>query len=367
MLSLPRLLLFLFASVLLCLPSVCPLSAQCTPYPREHWEESSPEAMGLHREALDELAAYMEGDGCVIRHGRMVYQWGDPARRGDIASACKPWISFFLFLALEEGLLECLDTPAHQYKPCLAEINAELDHKDRGILMRHFATQTSCYGVKEAPGTAFDYNDWQTALFVEILFQKIYNAPPDGYDGHILLPRLTERLQCEDSPTFYAFGTQDRPGRLAVSPRDFCRFGYLFLRGGRWHSGRILAEEHIRQLTTQPLPAALPRTMAQEAELCEGARSHGSQRIPDDQCDHGGSYSWMWWVNGVDREGRRYWRDAPDDAFAALGHKNGMRGMAVIPSLDIVFSWNNTRLDTLPESSDALNAAFRYLCSAVKG
>ncbi|HOM49258.1 MAG TPA: hypothetical protein PK491_12140, partial [Candidatus Hydrogenedentes bacterium] len=105
---------------------------------------------------------------------------------------------------------------------------------------------------------------------------------------------------------------------------------------------------------------------AQEAALCEGARSHGSQRIPDDQCDHGGSYSWMWWVNGVDREGRRYWCDAPDDTFAALGHKNGMRGMAVIPSLDIVFSWNNTRLGTLPESSDVLNDAFRYLCSAVK-
>ncbi|HOH43351.1 MAG TPA: serine hydrolase, partial [Candidatus Hydrogenedentes bacterium] len=229
MLPLPRLLLFFFASALLCLPSLGPLSAQSTPYPREHWEEASPEAMGLERDALDKLAAYMEGDGCVIRHGRMVYRWGDPTRRGDVASACKPWISFFLFLALEEGLLEGLDMPAHHYKPCLAEINAELGYKDRGILMRHFATQTSCYGVRETPGTAFDYNDWQTALFVEILFQQIYKVPPDGYDGHILLPRLTEKLQCEDSPTFYAFGPQDRPGRLAVSPRDFCRFGYLFL------------------------------------------------------------------------------------------------------------------------------------------
>jgi hypothetical protein len=33
-----------------------------------------------------------------------------------------------------------------------------------------------------------------------------------------------------------------------------------------------------------------------------------------------GRYSYLWWVNGLDREGQRNWPDVLEDAFAALGH-----------------------------------------------
>lgn len=361
-----KLLLFFMSLVLLLLPGFFSASARGNDlWPGAHWELCEPESVGLDRAALDSLAAYMQGRGCVTRHGRMAYEWGDASKRDDIASACKPWLSFFLLLAVEEGLLTSVDVPVVAYMPCLQDLNPSLDYKDRSILFRHLANQTSCYGVSEAPGTAFNYNDWQTALFVEALFQKVFGATPEGYDSDILTPRLSSLLQCEDSPTFYAFGLKDRPGRISISPRDFCRFGYLFLRGGRWQGSRVLSEETVRLLSSTPLPASLSRTKAVEADRCAGAQSHGSQRIPDDQCDHAGSYSWMWWVNGTDQDGQRYWPDAPEDSFAALGHKNGQRGLAVIPSLDIVFSWNNTVLGDYPESPAALNEAFRRLVSAV--
>ena len=116
----------------------------------------------------------------------------------------------------------------------------------------------------------------------------------------------------------------------------------------------------------RPLPAALPRTTGVAAELIPGQRSLGSQQIPDNQTDHFGSYSWLWWVNGVDRDGVRMWPNAPEDVFCALGHKNGQRGIAVIPSLDMVVSWNDTTLGDHPEKERPLNVAFQKLMAAVK-
>ena len=54
-----------------------------------------------------------------------------------------------------------------------------------------------------------------------------------------LHPLLTDLIGCEDNPTFMAFGEQDRPGRLGISPRDFARFGLLYLRGGMWNGKQL--------------------------------------------------------------------------------------------------------------------------------
>ncbi|MDQ1255857.1 MAG: hypothetical protein QG656_451 [Candidatus Hydrogenedentes bacterium] len=330
-------------------------------FPGAHWPTMTPAEAGLDADVLDRLRDYMQGRGCIVRHGHLVYTWGDYTQPGDVASAAKPWYSFFLFKAVEEGRLASLDEQVSGYAPCLDTLNEELGFKDRDILFRHLATQTSCYGVREAPGTAFDYNDWQMALFVDTLFLGVYGATYATLDDTVLHPLLTDLLQCEDDPTFMAFGEGNRSGRVAVSPRDFCRFGYLFLQGGRWKRTSILSAENVRRCTTEPLPAALPRTQAEPAAMCPDQWTLGSQAVPDDQCDHVGSYSWLWWINGVDRDGRRYWPDAPTDVFAALGHRNGMRGMAVIPSLDIVISWNDTALGDMPEKPHPLNTAFALL------
>ena len=263
-------------------------------FPDAHWQVKTPAETGLDESVLDRMRDHMQGRGCLIRHGYQVYSWGDCTERGDVASAVKPWYSFFLFKAVEEGLLESPDILVNTLAPCLQDLNANLGFKDMGISFRHLATQTSCYGVRETPGTAFDYNDWQMALFADTLFLNVYEATWATVDESVLHPMLTDILQCEDTPTFCAFGPDERPGRLDVSPRDFCRFGYLFLHEGRWKNQQLLARDAIRRCTTEPLAGSFPRTQAEPAEMCPGQRTLGSHRIPDDQCDHEGSYSWLW-------------------------------------------------------------------------
>jgi hypothetical protein len=335
-------------------------------FPGAHWPEASPGSQGLDEGLLRQVSEYLGGLGCIVRHGRMVHAWGDASRRGDVASAAKPWYTTLLMLAVEEGLLESADTPVARFVPELETLNPDLDHKDRAMTFAHMANQTSCYGVSERPGDAYDYNDYQMALFIDTLFLKVYGAGWDTVDRDVLGARLADAIGCEDSPTLLAFGTEDRPGRVGVSPRDFARLGWLMLNGGAWNGRRVLAPETVRILTTSPLPNSIPRTAATEAEMLDGQRSLGSWDIPDDQTDHHGSYSWAWWVNGVDREGRRFWPDAPLDVFTALGHKNGQRGMAAIPSLDLVISWNDTSLGDRPGEPHPLNEVFRLLREAAK-
>lgn len=335
-------------------------------FPDKTWALCTPEQVGLDAHGLKALEEHMGGRGCVVRHGYLVYTWGDVAKRGDVASACKPWYTHFLFLAAAQQKLDSLDAKVDRFVPCLDGLNPNLDYKDRLITFRHLATQTSCYGVRESPGKAFDYNDWQMALFFDALFLGLYRASYSSVDGAVLHPLLTDPLGCEDNPSFLAFGADHHPGRVAVSPRDFARFGWLYLNEGRWRDKQLLPREYARMAVTSPLPALLPRTKSEKAEMCPDARSIGSEKIPDNQADHDGSYSFLWWVNGLDREGHRHWPHATPDAYAALGHRHGMRGVAVFPSLDLVLSWNDTRLGELPDRPDPLDETFRLLGASVK-
>jgi CubicO group peptidase (beta-lactamase class C family) len=243
--------------------------------------------------------------------------------------------------------------------PALDGINPRLGHKDRNITWRHLANQTSCYGVTERPGEAFDYSDYNMALFFDALVLGVYRSTHQNMDRDVLRPLIADPLACQDRPTLAAFGRRDRPGRLAISVRDFARFGLLYLRFGQWRDRRLVSAEHVKLVTASPLPLTIPRTHGEKAEMIAGQRSIGGGA---NQTDHLGSYSFAWWTNGVDRENRRHWPDAPTDAFAALGH-DSMRVLVVIPSLDLVICWNDTKI----RGREGANLVLRSIISSTAG
>ncbi len=313
-------------------------------YPGNDWTTKNPEQVGLDSEKLNELSDYAGGFGCVVRHGYMVYTWGDAGRRKDVASAAKPLYAHFLFKAVEDGRIFSFDEHISKWEPRLNRINKNLGYKDSDITWRHCANQISCYGLAEAPGTAFAYNDWQMSLFWDTLFQKVYGASFETVDAEVFHQMLTDKLQCQDNPTFMAFGTGDRPGRLAISPRDFARFGLLYLRGGKWKDEQLLSRQYATMAVTSPVPNSIRRAGNIAADMILGQRSIGSKRIPDNQCEHAGSYSWLWWINGIDHKNVRHWPDVPVDTYGCFGH-GGLRAMVVLPSLDLIISWNDTRIE----------------------
>ncbi len=143
-------------------------------YPGKQWATKRPEQVGLDVKKLKELSNYTGGFGCVVRNGVMVYTWGDASKRKDVASAAKPFYSHFLFKAVEDGRISSLNERVNKWEPRLNQINKGRGYKDRNIRWRDFANQISCYGLTDAPGTAYAYNDWQMALFWDTLFKKVY-------------------------------------------------------------------------------------------------------------------------------------------------------------------------------------------------
>ena len=304
-------------------------------YPAAEWEKRTPEQVGLSADKLQALAGLAGGRGCVVRHGYLVYAWGDPAKSGDIASAVKPVVSTLLLLAVQRGKIKDVDAKLADFEPRLCTLNRG---KDAGITWRHLASQTSGYGLAEAPGVAYAYNDFALALYYDTLTRQVYQQ--DG--TRVLKEQLGDVLGFQDRYTFEAFGPDDRPGRLAISVRDLARFGLLYLRDGRWKDRQVLTPESVRTILSSPVPADLSRTRGREADMLPKQRSLGGGK---DQTPAGpGYYSFNWWLNRTDGEGRRLYADAPPDTFVAMGH-GGERALWVVPSLDLVVAWNDAKIN----------------------
>src|SRR4051812_31540949 len=96
------LLLALFAQNASAAPTTAPV------FPGETWEKRDPADVGLAKESLEKFAQTVGGRGVVVRHGVLVYSWGDIEKPGDVASAAKPVYAHFLWKAIEEKRIPSL-------------------------------------------------------------------------------------------------------------------------------------------------------------------------------------------------------------------------------------------------------------------
>lgn len=349
------------------LPSLCCAlcviagHAQAGVFPGANWETRRPEEVGLSREKLNALQELVGGRGCVVRHGYMVYSWGDQSKSSDVASAFKPVLSTLLLMAVQEGWLKSVDDLVAGFEPRLKTPN---NGKDAGITWRQLASQTSGYGLAEAPGAAYAYNDFALTLYYDVLTQKVFQT--NGTE--ILRTRLAEPLQFEDAFTFNTFRRADHDGRLALSVRDFARFGLLYLCNGRWRDNQLIKPEFIRMAINSPIPAGTPLTSGREADMLPGQHSIGGgkniTRVGP------GYYSFNWWLNRTNLEGQRLFVDAPPDTYVASGH-GGKRTLWIFPSLDLIVSCNDSPIDDHDKSpgnpDTKCNRAARLLVEAASG
>lgn len=304
---------------------------------------------------LGRLPELVGSRGCVVRRGCMVYSWGEIDRASDIASAVKPLISLLMLKAVEEGLLKSPDWPVAHHEKRLAGLNGG---KDGGITWRHLAQQVSGYGLTEAPGASYAYNDFALALYFDTLMNKVFRRDPDL----VLRERLCGPLGFQDPCTFNALGRGDRRGRLAISPRDLARWGLMVLRSGRWGDRSLIGADQIALAVGSPLPAATPLASGTEAEMIPGQRTIGGGKMITPVGP--GFYSFNWWTNGRDLKGRLLLPEAPASSLLASGH-GGKRGLLIVPPLDLIASWNDTRIEDHDASSGNTGTLLNRLVGAL--
>ena len=303
------------------------------------WRAATAEEVGMDAAKLNAWSEWLGGNGCVVRQGRMVHRWGAATAVTNIWSASKAIYGYLLVRAVEQGRLASLDEAVVEVEPRLAGLNLELGEKDRKMTWRHLLQQVSGYGLEEAPGVAFAYNDYAMTLLWETLVYQIYQVPV-GQEDAVLATELGRPLGFEKRATFGEVGTANF-GLISLSMVDLARVGQLGLQGGRWQDAAVVSAQAWKEITSSPLAASVPRTAGREAAMIPGARTFGAGKNQDDHC---GSYSHAWWVNGVDSLGQRLWPGVPEDAYGAFGH-GGKFSLVVLPQQELTVAWAKVRFE----------------------
>lgn len=276
-------------------------------------------------------------NGVILRHGYIVAEWGDTQRPDPTYSVAKSVLSTITGISQERGLIPDIHQPvAHlihdggyesaqnrvvtweQHLRQTSEWEGELWGKNSDFVGKEaFGKGERKPRTLQAPGTYYEYNDVRVnrlALSLLRLWKKpIPNVvrdeimnPIGASDTWQYIPYPNAVADIDGKPMPSVSGGTRWGGGLRISTRDLARFGYLFLRQGRWKDRQLVSADWVKQATT---PGPL-----------------------------GPDYGYLWWLNtGKGESGKKPWPDAPTTSFAAIGA--GSNTVWVDPEHDIVIVW----------------------------
>ena len=168
-----------------------------------------------------------------------------------------------------------------------------------------FAAYAANKPLEADPGAKWNYSSGTANIVARIVRQTVEKEYEYYYQ--FLYEKLFDKIGMYSAvmePD--ASGTFVGSSYTFATPRDWARFGLLYLQDGVWQGERILPEGWVKYSTT-PTPQA-PR----------------------------GEYGALFWLNsGSPKDpGDRRWPSAPRDAFAALGFQE--QKVIIIPSKKLV-------------------------------
>ncbi len=303
-------------------PTASPAPIANPVYPGADWDTSSPEAEGMDAAPLDAIDPYCVDHGCravvVIRHGKIVWEkyWdGWNAGSTDNSwSMAKSVVSALVGIAIDEGKITGLDQPAADFIPEWKGSPRE------AITVGHLLSMTSGlkWGMVYFPTTGDSANMMASQdQLAYALSRDIYRQPGiDWYYSDGDAETFSRIIQAATGMPVDEYARQKLFGPIGITnagwlkdgagnpmtwccimdtARDFARFGYLFLRDGRWEDRQVVPADWVKTSTSP----------SQTENL---------------------NYGYYWWLTDFP--------DAPNDAFMAMGMAT--KRLYVIPSLDVV-------------------------------
>ncbi len=119
------------------------------------------------------------------------------------------------------------------------------------------AAFAASFPLARAPDTTFNYSSGTTNIVSRLLAHRL------GADGEAFHAFMRERLfdplgMTSADPRFDAAGTFIGSSYCFCTPRDFARFGLLYLRGGMWEDRRLLPADWIDHARTPRPPQPGP-------------------------------------------------------------------------------------------------------------
>lgn len=225
-------------------------------------------------------------NGMIIRHGYVVAEWGETSRVDMTFSVTKSFLSTVVGLAVEKGLIRDVNDRVRDYVPGTGLFDSA---HNSTITWDHLLRQTSDWqgtlwgkpdwadrpeGQTPAdwpnrrlsePGTRYKYNDVRVNVLALAALHVIRKPLPQVLREEVMEPigaSSTWRWHGYENAWIDLDGQRLQSmtggghwgGGMFISARDMARFGYLFLRNGKWKDRQIVAPKWIEMART-PGPA----------------------------------------------------------------------------------------------------------------
>ncbi|MCK5067732.1 MAG: serine hydrolase [Bacteroidales bacterium] len=263
-------------------------------WPTEAWKKCDPEEVGMDPKKLKELneeirlllEMHIEFQSIlVVKDGYIVAEqyYSDDYGQDDlhrIYSCTKSLISAMIGIALERGLIRSVDDKMteyfsdHEFQNLSADKeNISLHHlltmsaglewyemdfpydddrnsyrqwADDGYRVGFVLDQTTIY----APGEEFSYNSG-ISLVLSGMVQEVTGIRTDSFAlQNLLTPLGIDEYYWPINDEDIAFGGSG----VRLTPRDMARFGYLYLKNGKWDGEQIVPETWIETSQQKHMP-----------------------------------------------------------------------------------------------------------------
>ena len=215
--------------------------------------------------------------GVIVRHGYVVAAWGDPGRADMTHSVTKTFLTTVVGLAWQRGMIRNLNDLARDYLPnpdlFASKHNAGITWDDllrqtsdwSGTLWgipdwadRPVGSQPSDYPNRPMHdhGTYFKYNDVRVNLLAFVAL-NVWRRPLP----RVLREEIMDPIGASNTWRWYGYdnswvvldgekmqsvsGGGHFGGGMFIDAWDMARFGYLFLRGGKWGDRQIVSPQWI--------------------------------------------------------------------------------------------------------------------------
>jgi CubicO group peptidase (beta-lactamase class C family) len=225
-------------------------------------------------------------NGVIVKNGSIVAEWGETTRVDMTFSVTKSFLSTVVGLLWQKGLIHDVTDRVRDYMPTPELFDGPHNSK---ITWEHLLRQTSDWqgtlwgkpdwadrpeGQSPAdwpnrklsePGTRYKYNDVRVNVLALAALHVARRPLPELLRDEIMEPigaSSTWRWHGYENAWIDLDGRKVQSmtggghwgGGMFISARDMARFGYLFLRNGRWRDRQIVSLKWI-DMARSPGPA----------------------------------------------------------------------------------------------------------------
>lgn len=271
-------------------------------------------------------------NGLVIYKGYAVAEFGDTTWADPTYSVAKSMLATVAGIAVRDGKIASLDEPVGR---TVKDGGYESPRNALVTWKMHLQQETEWEGTmfgkkddfvgKEAfgegerkprelrrPGSYYEYNDVRINRLGLSLLRTFKQSVPDVFRREVMdvigasntwrwIPYHNSFVDVDGRKLASVSGGTRWGGGVWINAQDMARFGYLWLRGGKWGDRQVVPPDYVK--------AALAPSQ------------------------HGPDYGYLWWLN---TQGKNY-PGLPANAYGARGA--GSNTITILPDQDLVVVW----------------------------